>query len=569
MLPKALLTCGLLAAATAPAVAIFHGYDNETAAPLSSRRALQIACDLTKEARAAMKACCGAHGGGGHRRTLQTCNLPHTCPSAGCALHFTTFYQRCESTLRAMRGININQYHALMASCQSLGSSAGGPKNPVSGGSSEFIAFDNRHQCNVDQRMDSDIMKMSIRQIRVITVDGSSYTYPVPVTTLQALMGGPWHGVAGEDDRYKLLVESPMHDINQNLYLFMDGDAVDYSKGKCRRAKMRGKKQSDCPGTPYGLISLTNPGKRTSSYKAKLTADYGTCYYRPDWGFVVRAMFVTSAGTPPPPPVRTALDITLFDNDHSCAVNQRIPDKYLDRHISRIGVKTVGGKTHEWNVGMYEGSLRKLLQQDWKGVAGQNDVYKLLAGDSRKKEQNLYMFMDGDAVNYAGDATCPEAKVNMGHIKAVDGVNSKVAGGEAVTRSGGISYIHFPNSKSGNFGKGYIRYNFQCTAATTVSFKSEIVAPNGGDDSMFIAVDLPKGATTANPQCAINIHSPECVKGDHVWHTGQGGDLLQEDFDESRESPSFRVSAGKHSMYISEREDGCVFCTQASQSGCY
>lgn len=62
----------------------------------------------------------------------------------------------------------------------------------------------------------------------------------------------------------------------------------------CARGQTR---QSNCPGTPYGLLSMGPPtGSRVvGKEKGVPSGDLGECSYRTDWGWVVRAMWVTPA----------------------------------------------------------------------------------------------------------------------------------------------------------------------------------------------------------------------------------------------------------------------------------
>lgn len=137
-------------------------------------------------------------------------------------------------------------------------------------------------------------------------------------------------------------------------------------------------------------------------------------------------------------------------------------------------------------------------------------------------------------------------------VPAVEGQDAGVAAGEAVkTMAGPVTYVTFPNDirkrgkDIGGHGgdHGYLRYYFRCAAATTVSFVSKVIANSGHDDSLYIAVDMP-----------IDSHA---ARG--TWHTGQGGNMTTLSFIRSRESPAFKVKAGKHALYISEREDGITF----------
>ena len=71
-----------------------------------------------------------------------------------------------------------------------------------------------------------------------------------------------------------------------NSYAGPHGDMT-YCAG-CAAGRTR---QSNCPGTPEGLISMGDPEMRTAD--GLPYGDFGECSYREDWGWVVRAMWVT------------------------------------------------------------------------------------------------------------------------------------------------------------------------------------------------------------------------------------------------------------------------------------
>ena len=57
-------------------------------------------------------------------------------------------------------------------------------------------------------------------------------------------------------------------------------------------------RQSACPGTPEGLISMGSDDRAhdvTMDGTVLPSGDFGECSYRSDWGWVVRAMWVTPA----------------------------------------------------------------------------------------------------------------------------------------------------------------------------------------------------------------------------------------------------------------------------------
>ena len=87
-------------------------------------------CDRTTfQARTdvAMDACCPAVAGlgGGHRRFLQAdCTLPGTCPSAGCAVSFVSYFDDCGTMLTQLPPAELGELRGLYTSCQVMPSSA-------------------------------------------------------------------------------------------------------------------------------------------------------------------------------------------------------------------------------------------------------------------------------------------------------------------------------------------------------------------------------------------------------------------------------------------------------------
>ena len=67
----------------------------------------QHGCNLNKDAHEIMRMCCPKVSG--HRRSLQSCQLPKSCPSAKCATFYGDFYSRCRQTLNSIPGIPIAQ----------------------------------------------------------------------------------------------------------------------------------------------------------------------------------------------------------------------------------------------------------------------------------------------------------------------------------------------------------------------------------------------------------------------------------------------------------------------------
>jgi hypothetical protein len=84
------------------------------------------------------------------------------------------------------------------------------------------------------------------------------------------------------------------------------------------------------------------------------------------------------------------------------------------------------------------------------------------------------------------------------------------------------------------------RYPFTCVRATTVSFRAQVVATSGTADSFH---------------AAVNIHA-DATRAIGTWHTGQGGDLKNDQWYQSRPSPTFTAKAGDNNLFVSEREDG-------------
>ena len=127
-------------------------------------------------------------------------------------------------------------------------------------------------------------------------------------------------------------------------------------------------------------------------------------------------MYVTPSGFPPPPPPPISnSEILAFDNTGQCNIDQRIKKSVMNRRIRSIRVQRVDGKIFRWDVLTKEGTLHELLKQEWHGIAGENDGFKLLAGDSPNPDQNFYLFNDGDTANYDVKG-CPRAgsKANFG-----------------------------------------------------------------------------------------------------------------------------------------------------------
>ena len=162
----------------------------------------------------------------------------------------------------------------------------------------EFNLFDNTGSCMVDHRISAEVYDIPLSHIRVQRVDGEIHEWDIPGRTLRDLMLGPWHGFAGENDRYKLLAGPGDKQADTSLYLFNDGDAANYDGAGCPQANPMPvdghQTQDSCPGTPVGLVSMAPPGDgRDGAPTGPLVADYGECNYRQDWGWVVQAMWVT------------------------------------------------------------------------------------------------------------------------------------------------------------------------------------------------------------------------------------------------------------------------------------
>jgi hypothetical protein len=65
-----------------------------------------------------MKSCCPSPGG--HRRALQNCKLPRTCPTVGCAKVFSSFVDDCQPFLSEMPARIITEYKQLKGECDKL-----------------------------------------------------------------------------------------------------------------------------------------------------------------------------------------------------------------------------------------------------------------------------------------------------------------------------------------------------------------------------------------------------------------------------------------------------------------
>jgi Ca2+-binding EF-hand superfamily protein len=153
-------------------------------------------------------------------------------------------------------------------------------------------------------------------------------------------------------------------------------------------------------------------------------------------------------------------------------------------------------------------------------------------------------------------------------IAGVDGCNNNIANGDvSFVAAGLLPYVHFPGSlrqwqcqcqngvcsyskstcSSCNAGftlttsklcvpdkaPGYLRYEFHCSIASTVSWTANVYSQSAANDSLLIAVDAPNATR-------------------YPWHTGIRGGLESAAllFSESAASPTFTVTAGSHSMYV-------------------
>jgi len=104
-------------------------------------------------------------------------------------------------------------------------------------------------------------------------------------------------------------------------------------------------------------------------------------------------------------------------------------------------------------------------------------------------------------------------------------------------------YAWVPDTKkdNNNNGPGKVAFTFTCTAATKVSFSLEVIAPNGKDDSFFMGVD---------------------EDNKRKWHVRRGSDWHWA-YHNSKHS----VTAGTHTLYVYQREDGTKFRTLRIDSG--
>jgi len=164
----------------------------------------------------------------------------------------------------------------------------------AAGGNSdlEVAAFDNTKQCDVNHVISTKVLEMKVSKLRVVRVDGRSFSFAVK-GTLKSILHQNWHGVAGENDKYKTIGLGPESTMAaDDLFMFDDGDAGNYDLKGCPAAGGAGysRQSTKCKGTPKGLMSMAHPSTTT---KGSLKGDYGECNYRPDWGWVVRALLVT------------------------------------------------------------------------------------------------------------------------------------------------------------------------------------------------------------------------------------------------------------------------------------
>lgn len=131
-----------------------------------------------------------------------------------------------------------------------------------------------------------------------------------------------------EDDQWKLIAGADP-DPSNNLYMFDDGDVGNYiqngqqcfngelpccqdstqqttsgygdgSWSFCAEGCGPGMtRQSNCPGTPEGLLAMGSDDRgndvNVDGGGTLPSGDFGECSYRTDWGWVVRAMWVTPA----------------------------------------------------------------------------------------------------------------------------------------------------------------------------------------------------------------------------------------------------------------------------------
>ena len=209
--------------------------------------------------------------------------------------------------------------------------------------------------------------------------------------------------------------------------------------------------------------------------------------------------------------------------------------------------ETVNKREGTWHTGQ-GGDLAKLRfhesreSKSFKVSKGRHDLYISEREDGIAFSAFLIEKAQGTcrfAVSCPAESPCRDKT-----IPAVEGQDAGVAAGEAVkTMAGPVTYVTFPNSASKGGDHGFLRYYFRCAASTVVSFTTSVIAKDGHDDSLYIGVDIP-----------IDAHA---ARG--TWHTGQGGSKETLTFKQSRPSSSFTVKAGKHALFISEREDGIAF----------
>ena len=327
-----------------------------------------------------------------------------------------------------------------------------------------------------------------MQSIRVVRVDGQVVSYDMS-GTLRSLLHQDWHGVAGENDQYKLLAEGPNADnVDDDLFMFGDGDAANYDVPGCPAAAMGyGQPQITCPGTPRGLVSMAH-------HATDLAGDYGECNYRPDWGWVIKSLYITPAvGNAPAEP--RGLEVAAFSTpDGQCHIDQTIADSVLDLEIQSVRVQRVDGGIFSYNRFDNDNNrhlemgttLRAILQQEWHGVAGENDQYKLIANgpEDGLVNDDLYMFGDGDAANYDADG-CPAAAMGFGQPQLTC----------PGTPNGLLSMAHHATDLAGDYGEcnyrpdwGWVIKSLYITPAAAKSCSHVLAADPSSSDGLY-AID--------------------------------------------------------------------------------